>query len=272
MPKVDTTLAQLTGAMVFSKLDANSRFWQIPLTKDSKLLTTFVTPYGRFCFNKLPFGISSAPEVFQRQMNDILSGLPGVLCHIDDILVVGATPAEHNHRHQTVLDRIKAAGITLNAEKCQFSQTRIIFLGHVLDQDGISPDPQKTAAILAMSPPSSVTELRRFMGMVNQKTKFSPNIAHISKPLRDLFGTKNWTWEAIQTEPFNKFKRENLLSQGAIALYDPAQKPKSVQMLLHMAWELFSCNSRRTNGAPLLLVPNRLLKQNFDMLKLRKRL
>ena len=119
MPKVDTTLVQLTGATVFSKLDANSGIWQIPLAKDSRLLTTFVTPYGRFCFKKLPFGISSAPEVFQRQMNDILSSLPGVLCHIDDILVFGATPAEHDHRLHTVLDRIKAAGTTLNAEKCQ---------------------------------------------------------------------------------------------------------------------------------------------------------
>ena len=99
MLKVDTTLAQLTGATVFSKLDANSGFWQIPLAKDSRLLTTFVTPYGRYCFNKLPFGISSAPEVFQRQMNDILSGLPGVLCHIDDVLVFGAT-----HRPSMIID------------------------------------------------------------------------------------------------------------------------------------------------------------------------
>ena len=66
MPKVDTTLAQLTGAVLFTKLDANSGFWQIPLAKESRLLTTFITPYGRFCFNKLPFGITSAPEVFQR--------------------------------------------------------------------------------------------------------------------------------------------------------------------------------------------------------------
>ena len=76
MPKVDTTLAQLTGATMFSKLDANSGFWQIPLAKESRLLTTFITPYGRFCFNKLPFEISSAPEVFQHHMNDILSSLP----------------------------------------------------------------------------------------------------------------------------------------------------------------------------------------------------
>ena len=124
MPKVDTTLAQLTGATVFSKLDANSGFWQIPLAKESRLLTTSIIPYGRFCFNKLPFRISSAPEVFQHHMNDILSGLPGVLCHVDDILVFGGTPGEHDRRLQAVLERIKNAGVT---EKCQFSQTRIRF-------------------------------------------------------------------------------------------------------------------------------------------------
>ena len=80
LPKVDETLAQLTGAKVFSKLDANSGFWQIPLAKTSQPLTTFVTPFGRYCFNKLPFGISSAPEHFQKRMGRMLSGLEGVLC------------------------------------------------------------------------------------------------------------------------------------------------------------------------------------------------
>ena len=226
MPKVDTTLAQLTGATMFSKLDANSGFWQIPLATKSKLLTTFITPYGRFCFNKLPFGICSAPEVFQCQMNDILSGLPGVLCHVDDILVFGTTTAEHDCRLNAVLERIKTAGITLNAEKCQFSQQRITFLGHVIDHNGISPDPKKTTAILAMKPPTSITELRRFMGMVNQMTKFSPNIAHISKPLRELLSTRNaWTWTATQEESFNKLKEE-ISSPRVLALYDTSARTK----------------------------------------------
>ena len=226
MPKVDTTLAQLTGATMFSKLDANSGFWQIPLAKESRLLTTFITPYGRFCFNKLPFGIASAPEVFQRRMNDILSGLPGVLCHVDDILVFGATPEEHDRRLQAVLERIKEAGVTLNGEKCQFSQTQITFLGHVINHHGISPDPRKTAAILAMMPPSSVTELRRFMDMVNQMTKFSPNIAQISKPLRELLSSKNaWSWEATQENSFSKLKAE-ISSPRVLALYDPSVKTK----------------------------------------------
>ena len=89
LPSVEQTLAQLGGATVFSKLDANSGYWQMELTKQSALLTTFITPYGRYCFNRLPFRITSAPEHFQRRMSDILQGLEGVVCLIHNILVYG---------------------------------------------------------------------------------------------------------------------------------------------------------------------------------------
>ncbi len=91
IPKVDEILGQLARATVFSKLDANSGFWQIPLAKESHLLTTFITPTGRYCFNKLPLGISSAPEVFQKRMQNIIEGLDEVLCLIDDVLVLELT-------------------------------------------------------------------------------------------------------------------------------------------------------------------------------------
>ena len=89
LPNVDETLAHLNGATLFSKLDTSSGFRQIPLSPSSQHLTTFITPYGRYCFRKLPFGISSAPEYFQRHMSDILEGHEGVLCHIDDVIIFG---------------------------------------------------------------------------------------------------------------------------------------------------------------------------------------
>ena len=87
LPSVENTLAQLKDAHVFTKLDANSGFWQIPLTKESSMMTTFITPYGRYRFNLLPFGISSAPEQFQRRMSEILEGLTRLVCLMDDILI-----------------------------------------------------------------------------------------------------------------------------------------------------------------------------------------
>ena len=103
IPMVDETLALLSGAQLFSKLDANNGFWQVPLTEESRRLTTFITPNGRFCFNKLPFGICSAPEHFQRVMSRILSGLEGLVCLIDDTLVFGHTKEEHDRRLTAVL-------------------------------------------------------------------------------------------------------------------------------------------------------------------------
>ena len=136
LPKVDETLALLTGARIFSKLDANSGFWQIPLSEQSKLLTTFITPYGRYCFNKMPFGISSAPEHFQKCMSRILEGLEGVVCQIDDILVFGKNQDQHDARLMVVLRRIQSVGVTLNKDKCKFSMTQVSFLGHIIDETG----------------------------------------------------------------------------------------------------------------------------------------
>ena len=105
MPKVDATPAQLNGAKVFSKLNTNSGFWQVPLAKKYRLLTTFITPHGQFCFNKLPSGITSAPEHFQHHMNEILDGLSGVVCHVDDVLVSGKDQEEHDSHLNAALQK-----------------------------------------------------------------------------------------------------------------------------------------------------------------------
>lgn len=103
LPNIDDTLAQLTEATKFTKLDANSGFWQIPLAKSSRLLTTLITPVGRFCFNKLPFGISRAPKLFQKRMSTMLEGLQGVLCLMDDVLVYGQDQENHDEKLQAML-------------------------------------------------------------------------------------------------------------------------------------------------------------------------
>ena len=117
IPKVNNMLAQLAGATVFSKTDANSGFWHIPLAKESCPLTTFITSYGRYLFNKLPFGILCVPELFQQQMNKIQDGLEGVVCQMDNVLVFGANQAEHDQRLMSTLERIKVAKMTCNKDK-----------------------------------------------------------------------------------------------------------------------------------------------------------
>ena len=151
-PSVDHSLVQLSGARIFYELDANSGFWQV----------------------KLPFGITSAPEYIQKRMSQVLDGLEGVICSLDDVLVYGATQTEHNTNLEAVFMRIEEAGITLNREKCSFSQNSIKFLHHIIETSGIRPDPDKIKAIQNMPEPNNVPELRRFLGMVNQMSKFTP--------------------------------------------------------------------------------------------------
>ena len=220
IPKVDVTLAQLSGATVFSKLDANSGFWQIPLSDDSKLLTTFITPFGHYAFNKLPFGISSAPEIFQRRMQQILEGVEGTVCHMDDILIFGRDAEEHNLRLGQVLKRLQAAHVTLNPSKCEFGKTTVKFLGHIIDRSGVKANPDKTRAVCEMDTPTSVPELRRFLGMVNQLGKFTPHIAELTQPLRELLSTKHsWLWGPAQEDAFVRIKKE-LTKPTTLILYD----------------------------------------------------
>ena len=152
LPVVEHSLAQLTGAKLFSKLNANSGFWQIPLSPESALLTT---SFGRFCFHRLPFGITSAPEHFQKRMLSILSGVDGVLCMMDDILVHGKTQEVHDSCLHEVLRRIQRSGLTLNKEKCFFSKPEVKFLVRLL---------------IVREPGQILLKLVRFFKFQNQQT------------------------------------------------------------------------------------------------------
>ncbi|UYV66553.1 hypothetical protein LAZ67_4002055 [Cordylochernes scorpioides] len=147
MPVVEHMLGQLGEARFFSKLDANSGFHQIPLSPDCQHLTTFITPFGRYKYCRMPFGISLAPEYFQRVMSIILQGMDGVMCYLDDILIFASDSKTHDRILRLVLRKLKEAKVTLNKAKCVFGVPRINFLGHILDEDGIRPDPAKIEAV-----------------------------------------------------------------------------------------------------------------------------
>jgi hypothetical protein len=220
LPAVEETLAQLKEAHVFSKLDANSGFWQIPLANESRLLTTFITPFGRYCFNRLPFGISSAPEHFQKRMQQILEGLEGVACMMDDILVFGRNKQEHDRRLHAVLQRLEEAKITLNREKCEFGCDSVKFLGQIVGKGGVHTDPEKVAAIQQMPAPTNVPELRRFLGLVNHQAKYLQNLAELTAPLRELLKKEiQWTWSTPQKAAFESIKRA-LTEAPVLAIYD----------------------------------------------------
>nr|XP_037273535.1 uncharacterized protein LOC119165467 [Rhipicephalus microplus] len=177
LPTVEQVIGLLGDATVFSKLDATASFHQVKLSADSQELTTFITPFGRYCFCRLPFGITSAPEYFQKQMARILEGQEGVAIMIDDILVFGRTREEHDARLSQVLSRLAKAGITLNQDKCRFGVSEVSFLGVIVSAQGIRPSPDKVEAIKAMEAPTDIAGVRRLLGMVNHLARFLPCIS-----------------------------------------------------------------------------------------------
>ncbi|KAK7105840.1 hypothetical protein V1264_017168 [Littorina saxatilis] len=220
LPTLEDMTHKLAGAKVFTKLDATSGFWQIPLQEESAKLTTFMTPFGRFYFKRLPFGISLAPEIFQRTMEDMLQGIDGVVCFMDDVVVSGDSEAEHDERLRQVLERVRQAGLKLNKEKCEFRKTKLDFLGHTISQDGIQPDLSKVKAIIEMTEPQDVSELRRFLGMVNYLGRFIPNLADILKPLNALLHKDTqWIWDSEQRQAFEQVKK-SITDAPTLAFYE----------------------------------------------------
>lgn len=227
LPTPDEVTAKLSGATVFSSLDAASGFWQILLHPDSCKLTTFITPFGRYCFKRLPFGITSAPEIFQRKMLETLEGLEGIEVFMDDILVYGTSMEQHDARLEKVLQRVESAGLKLNKEKCSLRQSQLRFLGHLIDQSGVRPDPDKVEAIHQLPPPENVQELKRVLGMVNYLGKFVPALATVGQPLYELLKTKNiWTWGHSQQSAFDDIK--SMLTKAPVLAFYDVTKPTTV--------------------------------------------
>nr|XP_058971272.1 uncharacterized protein K02A2.6-like [Pocillopora verrucosa] len=226
LPTVDYTIALMGGAKVFSKLDANAGFHQICLDEDSRKLTTFISPFGRFRYKRIPFGIKSGPEKFQSEIYRILGGQQGVVCLMDDIVVFGKNQEEHDERLVQTLTRLKAAGVTLNKDKCQFSKSQIDFLGHRIGVNGVESSPEKVEAILKMRAPENVSEVRGLMGTVNQLMKFVPNLATMTQPLRELLSSHSaWCWGPAQEQAFKEIK-QCLTSSPVLQIYDPSLETK----------------------------------------------
>ena len=223
LPTLEDIAPKLAGAQYFSKLDASSGFWQIPLHPDSAKLTTFITPMGRFCFKRLPFGITGAPEIFHCQMTDLLKNE----AIMDDIIVYGKSSEEHDENLRKTLEIIKESGLKLNREKCEFKKDRLTYFGHVLSTNGVSPDPEKVKAFRELEAPNTVPELRRVMGMINYLGRFIPNLATEMHPMSDLLKSDSvWTWGPPQRKAFDKVK--GIISSSTVLAFYDRKRPTVV--------------------------------------------
>lgn len=221
IPTMDDIIHKLENSKVFSKLDAASGYWQIPLDRESAKLTTFLTPVGRFFFKRLPFGISSAPEIFQKIMEGILGNMDGVICYFDDILIHTEDETSHRTKLIQVKEKLQKAGLLLNEEKCAYFQSEVKFLGHIVSAAGVRPDPEKVEVIKNMEKPEDLPALRRFLGMVQYLGRYVQNLSEILGPLNELLRKESsWTWGPLQDKAFNTVK-DKITSSTILAFYDP---------------------------------------------------
>lgn len=182
--------------------------WQIPLDNESSKLCTFSTPFGRYCFLRMPFGINSAPEIFHKRFKEIFD-MEGTEVYMDDIVVWGSDKGEHDKRLLNMLKTTKENNITFNLKKCKFGLSKIKFLGHKFSNNGLSPDSDKIKAIHELKIPQDKQSLQKFLGMINYVGRFVPNLATLNSPLRDLLRKNvDFKWNQEHTKAFNELKEK----------------------------------------------------------------
>jgi hypothetical protein len=218
---VEEVAANMPNAQFFSTFDANSGYWQISLDLASSKLCTFQTPWGRYRFKRLPFGITTSGDAFNQIMTGLFGDMQGVSIIVDDIIVYGSTREEHDSRVKALLDRARKVGLTLNPDKSKFRQSEVHYCGHIISKDGLKPSPEHIKPILDMESPKSKDDVRRFLALAGYLQKFMPSLSDKSKPLRQLLEKDIvFHWTEQHQNSFNRIKKD-VTQAPVLKLFDP---------------------------------------------------
>ena len=221
LPKIPQVLQELEGFQYATQLDLNMGYYTIRLDLASSKICTIILPWGKYSYQRLPMGIVNSPDIFQEKMQDLMSQLEYVRAYIDDLLVITkGSYDDHLSKVKVVLQRLQDAGLRVNVRKSTFAQTEVEYLGYILTREGIRPHPKKVSAILAIKPPTSVKELRGFLGIVQYYRDLWEKRSHMIAPLTDLVGEcgeskstkkkgtvkKPFHWDEIHQKAFDDVK------------------------------------------------------------------
>lgn len=223
LPTIDDFTARLNGAKLFSAIDLSDAYFHVELHPDSREITTFMTKRGLKRFTRLMFGVNSAPEQFQRIMDTLFKSCEGVKSFIDDILVWGSSEEEHDNRLKSVLEVCKENNLTLNETKSVYKQKEVKFLGHIIDENGMRPAIDKLESVKNFILPSTPSELRGFLGLVNFVGRYVPNMATNTETLRAMLRENSMTWTEVRKKAFENLK-QTLLKAESLAFYDVKAK------------------------------------------------
>ena len=221
LPRIEEIYAGLGGGKHFTVIDLKQAYLQMELQEDSQLAMTINTHRGLYRFKRLPFGVASAPAIWQRAMEQVLMGIPGTRCYLDDIIITGHTLEDHLTNLEMVLHRLEEYGLKANKEKCKFLSDSVEYCGHIISAKGLHTSEKKTRAITQMPVPSSIQQLRSFLGMIQYYARFLPNLSTELAPLHDLLKKDApWEWGEDQGKSFTKVK-QMLLQDRILTHFDP---------------------------------------------------
>lgn len=220
-PTIEEISADLHGANYFCKLDAQSGYWMLPLDQESSKLCTFQTPWGRYSFLRLPFGLNTSAEIFHRTISETFRHINNVKVFQDDILVFADSEKRLREILEEVLQTAANKGIKFNPKKCEFNVRSINFLGHTFGPDGIKVDNEKVKAIKNLKVPTDKKSLQRLLGMFNYVSKFIPNYSHVCAPLRELLKDDiEFSFNEMHIKTLNTLK-EALTKAPVLRYYNP---------------------------------------------------
>ena len=229
MPKVEDVFSQLNSAKYFSTLDLRAGYHHIRLTAESIPKTAFTSPFGKYEYVKVPFGLAQAPAYFQDLMTGVLKDLLFAMAYLDDIIIYSSTPEEHLQHIKTVFEKLRHAKLSMKLSKCHFFAKEIQYLRHILIMEGIRPVPAKTEAIKAMHPPVNPKQVHAFPRLVGYYRKFIKNFAKIVKPLTVLTHMDiKFEWKETHHCTFMKLK--DAIIQAPILRYPDTTKPYIMYM------------------------------------------
>jgi len=214
-PSIEQIFAGINGASYFSKIDLQSAYNQIELDEPSKKLSIINTSKGLYTLNRLQMGMKNSSAIFQRTIEQILSGISNVIIYQDDILLYENSKEHLKKLQDCVIKRLKEHNVTINFSKSITMVNEISYLGYKINSNGIQPDEQLTQKVKAINVPNSKADVERFMGLVNYFGRLIPNVAEISSPLNDLRKrSTNFKWSEECDDAFNKLK--NILSSNPV--------------------------------------------------------
>ena len=191
IPRISDVLQQLEGFKYATTLDLNMGYYTVSITPGSRDLTTIVTEFGKFRYKRLPMGLCCAPDIFQSKINELLGDLDSVRAYIDDVLILSKDSFEgHLNQVRIVLSRMAKAGLRINAKKSSFGINEVEYLGYIITKEGIKPDPKKVQGIMDMARPTTTTEIRRLIGIVQYYRDLWPRRSHILAPLAEAAAGK----------------------------------------------------------------------------------